>query len=175
MLTTIIRSHKIAIDPNNKQRTYFARAAGTARFAYNWALAAWNEQYKAGGKPSEAALRRKLNAIKGQDFPWMLDVTKCAPQLAIMNLGQAFKNFFAGRAKAPRFKKKGHHDSFELSNDQFELKGRKIRIPKLGWVRLRELLRFQGKIISATLSREASRWYVSIAVESKLEPVYSKN
>ena len=105
----MILAHKIALDPNNTQRTYLARAAGTARFAYNWALAQWQEQYQACqdnpllAKPSEGALRRQLNAIKREQFPWMLEVTKCAPQQAIMQLGEAFKNFFAGRAKYPRF------------------------------------------------------------------------
>lgn len=175
MPQTIVRSHKIALDPNNWQRTYFSKAAGTARFAYNWALAAWNEEYKAGGKPTQAALRRRLNAIKKQEYPWMLEVTKCAPQHAIMNLGDAFKNFFAGRAKYPRFKKKGHHDSFDLSNDQFKIDGKKIRIPNLGWVRLRENLRFNGKVLSATISRQASRWFVSISVEVPLETQVSEN
>ena len=45
--------------------------------------------------PSETALRRQLNAIKREEFPWMLDVTKNAPQMAIMQLGQAFSNFLA--------------------------------------------------------------------------------
>ena len=82
-------AHKIALDPNNVQATYFAKAAGTARFAYNWALAEWQRQYEAWKqdnslpKPSQAALRRQLNAIKREQFPWMLEVTKCAPQMAI--------------------------------------------------------------------------------------------
>lgn len=77
----MIVSHKIALDPNNAQATYFARAAGTARFAYNWALAEWQRQYEAWKadnslpKPSQAALRRQLNAIKREQFPWMLEVT----------------------------------------------------------------------------------------------------
>ncbi|MEF3194304.1 MAG: helix-turn-helix domain-containing protein, partial [Halothiobacillaceae bacterium] len=64
----MILAHKIALDPNNKQATYFAKAAGTARFAYNWALAEWQKQYEAWKqdnslpKPNEAALRRQLNA-----------------------------------------------------------------------------------------------------------------
>jgi len=81
----------------------------------NWALAEWKRQYEAWKqdnslpKPSEAALRRQLNAIKRERFPWMLEVTKNAPQMAIIQLGEAFKNFFAGRAKYPKFRKKGVH------------------------------------------------------------------
>ena len=160
----MIIAHKIALDPNNAQATYLARAAGTARFAYNWALAEWQRQYEAWKadnsrpKPSQALLRRQLNAIKREQFPWMLEVTKNAPQMAIIQLGEAFKNFFAGRAKSPKFRKKGVHDRFTLTNDQFNVDGCRIRIPNLGWVRMRESLRFAGKIMSATKSRRGSPW-----------------
>jgi len=165
-------AHKIALAPNNVQATYFARAAGTARFAYNWALAEWQRQYEACKtdtalpKPSQMALRRQLNGIKGEQFPWMLEVTKNAPQMAIIQLGAAFKNFFAGRTKYPKFRKKGLHDRFSLTNDQFSIDGSRIRIPHLGWVRMRETLRFTGKIMSATVSRVADKWFVSITVDT---------
>lgn len=165
-------AHRIALDPNNVQASYLARAAGTARFAYNWALAEWKRQYEAWKsdnslpKPSQAALRRQLNCIKREQFPWMLQVTKNAPQMAIIQLGDAFKNFFAGRARYPQFRKKGGHDRFSLTNDQFSIDGCRIRIPNLGWVCMRETLRFAGKIMSATVSRVADRWFVSIAVDT---------
>ena len=57
---------------------------------------------------------------------------KNAPQMAIIQLGAAFKNFWAGRAMYPKFRKKGVHDRFPLANDQFSLDGRRIRIPHLG-------------------------------------------
>ncbi|HUW97924.1 MAG TPA: hypothetical protein VMV40_03640 [Acidiferrobacter sp.] len=98
------------------------------------------------------ALRRQLNSIKDEPFPWMRGVTKNAPQMAIIQLGAAFKNFFAGRAKSPKFRKKGLHDRFSLTNDQFGVDGSRIRIPNLGWVRMRETLRFNGKIMSATVA-----------------------
>ena len=166
----MLRAHKIALDPNNAQATHLARACGVARFAYNWALAEWTRQYEAWKadnslpKPNQMALRRQLNAVKRSEFPWMLEVTKCAPQLAIMQLGEAFRNFFAKRAKYPKFRKKGIHDRFSISNDQFQIEGRHIRIPNLGWVRMREALRFRGKIVSATISRVADRWFASICV-----------
>ena len=106
------------------------------------------------------ALRRQLNAVKGTDYPWMMEVTKNAPQMAIVQLGEAFKNFWAKRAKHPTFRKKGIDDRFTLTNDQFILNGSGIRIPNLGWVRMREPLRFEGKIQSATISRKADRWFI---------------
>ncbi len=96
----MIIAHRIALDLKNKQATYCQKAAGVARFAYNWALARWNEQYatwkedNSKPKPSQYALRKELNSLKREQFPWMLEVTKCAPQMAIIQLGEAFKNFW---------------------------------------------------------------------------------
>ena len=75
--------HRIALDPNAKQETFFRESAGTARFAYNWALAEWRRQYEEGGKPTESNLRRLLNQIKEQAYPWMLEVSKNVIQQAI--------------------------------------------------------------------------------------------
>ena len=87
--------------PNNVQATYLAKACGVSRFAYNWGLAEWQRMYEAGEKVSEGMLRRKLNAIKKEQFPWMLEVTKCAVQSAIRNdLNSAFQNFFRRVRKA---------------------------------------------------------------------------
>lgn len=169
----MILAHCIRLDPNKVQATHLARAAGTARFAYNWALAEWQRQYEtckvapALPKPNEAALRRQLNAVKRAQFPWMLEVTKNAPQMAIIQLGRAFQNFFEKRARYPRFRRKGIDDRFTLSNDQFRIDGKRIRIPKLGWVKMREVLRFTGRIVCATVSRTAAHWYASITVDTQ--------
>lgn len=164
-------AHRIRLDPNNVQACYLAQAAGIARFAYNWALAEWQRQYQASlinpalPKPNEAALRRRLNAIKRTEFPWMLEVTKNVPQMAIMQLGRAFDNFFARRSRSPTFRRKGRDDRFTLSNDLFRVQEKRIRIPKLGWVRMRESLRFAGHIVSASISRHAGHWFASITVD----------
>jgi putative transposase len=170
-------AHRIRLDPNKVQATYLTRAAGTARFAYNWALAEWQRQYAAHlanpevPTPSQLSLRRQLNAIKREQFPWMLEVTKNAPQMAIVQLGHAFKNFFERRARYPAFRRKGVHDRFSLTNDQFRIDGKRIHIPKLGWVRMREALRFSGRILSATVSRRADKWDVSITVDTPDSPL----
>jgi transposase len=97
----MILAHKIALDPNDKQRSYFRRASGTARFAYNWALGEWRRQYQAGEKPSEVSLRRQLNALKREQYRWMFDVTKCAAQEAVIDLGAAFFLRNIGRSLPP--------------------------------------------------------------------------
>ena len=165
-------AHKIALNPNNTQATYFAKAAGTARFAYNWALAEWNKQYEAWKldntlpKPTAAKLDIRLNAIKHEQFPWMTEVSCNVAQKATQQLGYAFTNFFTGFTNYPVFKKKGKNDRFTLTNWRLKVDGKRVRIPKLGWVRMHEALRFDGKIMSATVSRKADRWFISLDVET---------
>ncbi len=148
-------AHKIELDLTAHQRTYCAKAAGTARYAHNWALSEWKRQYKNGEKPSEAALCRQLNALKHTELCWMQEVTKCAPQQAIKNLGTAYKRFFKGIAKYPRLKKKGRHDSFRADNGPADkhshaavVDGMTITLPRIGKIRMKEALRFNGRILS---------------------------
>ncbi|CAB4244599.1 transposase [Methylacidimicrobium sp. AP8] len=173
-------AHRIALDPNNKQRTYFARASGVARFAWNWALSEWTRQHAARKEdpslppPSDVSLRRQLNRIKREQFPWMFDVTKCAAQEAIIDLGAAFRAFFDRHGRYPRFKKKGVRDSFCAANEAgtFRVDGRRIRLPVIGWIRMREEVRFTGNLKRVTVSREADRWFASIMVETDdIKPV----
>jgi len=168
----MIRVHRVALDVTNIQAADLARACGTARFAYNWALARWNEMYQilladpSAPKPSQQSLRRELNSIKHEQFPWMLRVTKCAPQEAIIDLGRAFGNYFAGRAKRPHFHKKGAADSFRVSAGFFKVDGRRLRLPLLGWVRMRETLRWpEAKLVSVTVSSHRGRWFAGFACE----------
>lgn len=169
--------HKIEMAPNNEQATYFAKACGVARFSYNWALARWQSEYEAGRRTSEVNLRQDLNVIKAARFPWMLEVTKVAPQQAIKNLGVAFKRFFNGQGKYPRFKKKGIHDSFRADNGPASkgmnavlIVGKNLKLPKIGWIRMRESLRFSGPVRSVTVSRHANRWFASITVDTEQLP-----
>ena len=178
----MLRAHKIALDLNNKQRTHLAKCAGVSRFAYNWALAEWNTMYEASKtdpsllKPNQKLLRRNLNAIKREQFPWMLEVTKCAPQEAIIDLGKAFGNFFKGLADRPVFKKKGIHDSFRVSSGFFRVEGKTIDLPHIGTLRMREELRYDGaRQINVTVSRRADRWYASILCEVPDAPVKALN
>ena len=167
-------SQVIELQPNRRQATLFAKAVGIARFAYNWALAQWQAKYKAGGTPSAFALSKQLNEIKAQEFAWMLEVPKRVPQQAILNLGNAFKRFFKGESKYPRFKKKGVRDRCRFDNgppkkgeNAVKVKDRKIKLPRIGWVRMRETVRFQGQIKSAIVSRQADRWFVSLAIDTE--------
>jgi putative transposase len=167
----MIKAHKIRLHPTPEQETYFAKAAGTARFTFNWALAQWKQQYEAGEKPSALSLKKQFHAIRKEQFPWTYDVSKSVVEGAFMDVAAAFKNFFEGlktgkKRGYPQFKsKKRSKPAFYLANDRFSVGDHWIEISKLGRVNMAEKLRFSGKILSARVCKQASWWFISITVE----------
>jgi len=166
----MILSHKIQLEPNKQQIGYFKKACGTARFAYNWGLAKWQEDYKIGISHNYFSIKKLFNSIKKSQFPWAYEVSKCCSESSFSNLDAAFKNFFAKRAQFPRYKKKGIHDSFYLSNDQVRVCNNLLKIPKLSYIKMTEQLRFKGTIQSAVILRIADKWFVSISIEMSESP-----
>jgi putative transposase len=167
----VIKAHKIRLHPTDEQKIYFAKAAGTTRFVWNWALAEWNRQYASGEKPTALKLKKQFNAIRREQYPWTWEVTKNASDQPILDLGNAFNAFFEGlksgkKVGRPKFKsKKKSKSSFYLANDQLELGDHRVWIPKLGWVNMAETLRFKGKVTGARITKTADWWFISITVE----------
>jgi len=164
-------THKILLNPTPAQAEYFQKAAGTARFVWNWALAKWNELYSLGKKPNAMALKKSFNAIKYEEFPWLSEMHRDSHAQPFSHLAKAWNRFFAEirskkPANEPRFKKKNRsRDSFYVANDKFTLNEKMIKLPKIGWVMMTEVLRFDGKILGATVSRTADKWFLAIQVD----------
>ncbi len=157
----MIQAHKIRLNPTPNQQQYFMQAAGTARYAYNWAVAQWRQAD--GQKPNALTLKKQFNAIKPD---WAYAVTKCAAESAFFDFAAALRNWREGRAGEPQFKRRSRGDfSFYVANDKFDVSGHWLKVPKLGLVNMAEKLRFRGKILGATISKEADWWYVSITVQ----------
>ncbi|EDP7562032.1 transposase, partial [Campylobacter jejuni] len=164
-------SHKIELIPNNKAKTHFKKAFGCSRLAYNWGLAKWQEYYKQGIKKSHLELKKEFNAIKKEQFPFVYEVSKYATQQPFLNLNFAFQAFFRDLKKAkvsyPKFKKKRESfGSYYIGGDQVSFKKEKyLKVPNLGLVKMREKLRFEGKINSVTISQKANKFFASFSVE----------
>lgn len=158
----MILAHKIRLCPNKSQTTLLKKSVGVSRFTYNWALGKWKELYEQGDKPNALKLKKIWNQEKPE---WVYESPKDANQQPFANLGKAFSRFFKKLSGYPKFKKKGLNDSFYISNDRFIINNKKVRLPKIGWVKLKEKLRFDGKIVSAAVSCKANQWYISIQVE----------
>lgn len=174
----MILAHRIRLDPNSVQQTWLERCAGAARFAYNWGLARWRDQYAASEQPNWYKLNVELNARKKTDLAWLCEIPWKVASQALENLGSAFGHFFR-RVKLgenpgyPRFKKKGRcRDGFSIEARRLVFDERRVRVPKLGWLRMREIVRFPGKILSARFSKRADHWYVSVQIEVDASWIY---
>ena len=164
-------SHKIELKPNNAAKTHFKKAFGCARLAYNWALAKWQENYKAGVKKYISELCKEFNAIKGSQYPFLYEVSKYATQQPFRNLDKAFKKYFSdlkkGKVSYPKLKKKrDNYGSYYLGGDVVSIKdGKYLKVPKLGLVKMREKLRFNGEISYVTISQKADKFFASFNME----------
>jgi putative transposase len=164
-------AHRIELILNNRERTYLAKCCGCARLAFNWAKEEWEQQYQRGEKPSAMALKKQFNAVKYQLFPFIDEVSQYPISQAFFDLAAAYRNFFRsvkakdGQFRKPKFKSKRQRPSAYFANTALQVDGRRIYLQKLGWVGLREELRFDGKIMGARVSREGRRWYIAIQVE----------
>ncbi len=166
-------SHVIRLRPTPDQQVLFKKCVGTARFAYNYAISEWRangEARKADAtlrSISEQDIRKQLNRLKGETYPWMYEVSKTVVQQAIKDAGTSIQRFYKKQSGYPKFHRKGIHDSARLDNGPgtFQFDGKRIRLPKIGWIKMREPLRFDGRPLSAVISRSGAAWYVSVQVE----------
>jgi putative transposase len=175
----IHRAYKTELKVNNQQRTLCHKHAGCARFAYNWGLQRKIEEYEKTGKsPNAMVLHRELNQLKQTHFPWMYEVSKCAPQEALRNLDRAFQHFFRrvrlGKPSGfPKFKsRKGGVGSFRLTGI-IRVFADSVQLPRLGRLRLKERGYLPPEsdavhILSVTVSEKAGRWFVSLQVQEEI-------
>ena len=162
------RAHKIKLKPNKHQAIMLAKTAGTARYAYNWGLAKWNELYEQGQKCNAYSL---ISLWKDERPVWATEVGAACLQRPFMQLEGAFKAFFRGVRRHPTFHKKGLRDGFYVPSGQFKLFGTKISIPKVGRVRMTESLRYQdAKLVSVSIKHQADGWYAVLKVELEDTP-----
>jgi len=171
------KAHQIKLNPTKAQKVFFAKSFGVARFSYNWALNKWQEDYKNGEKQTAQKLIKHLNSIKKKEFVWMQETGKTCSQYAIWNVETAYKKMWKEKTGYPKFKKKGVKDSFvAVENYQsFKQKDNKIWIPRLGWVKCCEYLRFEGKVNNVVISRKADIYFASVNIISNETPMGSES
>lgn len=162
----INKDYRYEIDPNNVQRTRLQQFAGTARYAYNWALGRIKNKET---RPNAIQLHREWNEYKRENAPWWINISKCVPQEAFRNLQKAFEGFFKKKAKFPKFKsKKRSRNSFRLTGS-IKIEGKYVTLPRLGIIKLKEISNVEGRILAATVNEVAGRWFVSIRVQQEIE------
>ena len=160
----MIKTHKIALRPNRDQIAWFYQQCGYAKFAYNAALSDFKVELASDTFLSKNRLANRFNQKK-KAFDWTQAQDQRAAKYAIDNLGQAIDNWIAKRAGFPKFKNRGCKHSYTTDEQSVRMEDKRIKLPKIGWIKTFEKLRFNGKIVSVTISRTANRWFASVSVE----------
>ncbi|GET39713.1 transposase, IS605 OrfB family protein [Microseira wollei NIES-4236] len=169
----VLLGFKTQIQLKNTQAQLLAKHAGVARHAWNWGLGLTkailnHNQTHPEDKikfPSAIDLHKWLVALVKSKYPWYYEVSKTAPQYALMHLRAAWKKCFEKKAATPKFKKKGRHDSFTLEGTIKIISPFKIQVPVIGVLKTYERLPNGITPHTVTISRLADRWFISFKLE----------
>ena len=172
------KAFKYRMYPNREQRILLAKTFGCTRFVYNHYLAKRKDAYKKDGITfSYSACAKDLVSLK-KEYEWLKEVDSVALQSSVKNLDTAYINFFRKKAEYPRFKsKKTHRYSYttKYTNGNIELIDNKVKLPKIGLVKIKKTRPPKGRLLSATISQVPSgKYYVSLCytdVEEVLFPL----
>ena len=166
----MIISKKIRLKPTKEQETQLWKSVGTARWVYNWTLERQQENYKNGGKFTyDSELRKEITQLKKQDdYKWLGDVSSKVSSQAVKDACSAYKRFFKGQSKFPKFKsRRTSRKSFYNPNDKLKTKNKSVLIEKVGWIKTSEQLPTDVKYLNPRVSYDNKYWYLSVSYEQE--------
>ena len=178
----MIKTIRVMLLPNNKQKTKLFQYSNTARFAYNWALGREQENYKNGGKfISDGDLRKEFTQLKKtDDYTWLNNISNNVTKQAIKDACESYKDFFKGYTKFPRFKSKKHSvPKFYQDNVKIQFTDTHVKVEgfatskkknkqKLNWIRLAEHGRIpvqNVKYMNPRIKYDGLNWYITVGIE----------
>lgn len=178
----MIKTIRVMLIPNNKQKTKLFQYANTARFAYNWALGREQENYKNGGKfISDGDLRKEFTQLKKTDeYSWLNNVSNNVTKQAIKDACEAYRDFFKGYTRFPRFKSKKHSaPKFYQDNVKIQFTDTHVKVEgfaaskkknkqKINWIRLAEHGRIATENVKYSNPRikyDGLNWYITVGIE----------
>ena len=169
----MIFAKKVRLHPTPEQEQKMWQSVGTARFVYNWTLNRQEENYKNGGKfISDNVLRKEITQLKKGELSWLSQVSNNVAKQAVKDCCKAYKNFFDGRAKKPRFKsRKKSKASFYNDNVALKVKENSVLIEKIGWVKTSEQIQTGVKYTNPRISHDGKYWYLSVGTKQELNPI----
>lgn len=178
----MIKTIRVMLLPNNKQKTKLFQYANTARFAYNWALAREQENYKNGGKfISDGELRKEFTQLKKTpQYAWLNDISNNVTKQAIKDACEAYRDFFKRYTKFPRFKSRKHSvPKFYQDNVKIQFTDTHVKVEgfatskkknkqKLNWIKLAEHARIpsaNAKYMNPRIKYDGINWWITVGIE----------
>ena len=187
----MIKTIRVMLIPNNKQKTKLFRYANASRFAYNWALAREIENYENGGKfLSDSDLRKEFTQLKKtEEYYWLNEISNNVTKQAIKDACNAYKRFFKGYSKFPKFKsRKFSTPSFYQDNVKIQFSDTHVKVEgfatskrknkqKINWIRLAEHNRIPTdcKYMNPRIKYDGINWYITVGIEYESHVGLSSN
>ena len=173
------KANTFRLYPTADQAQQMAQIAGSCRYVFNLALDQRRTFGRAGRSISFASQCREVTMLRSE-VDWLRSCPVHTLQQALKDLDRAYQNWWAGRADYPTPRKKGINDSFRFPDPvsiKVERTGKssgRVKLPKLGWIRLRGWYAIPGTICNATVSRRAGQWHVAVQWQREVaEPISS--
>lgn len=180
----VYKSHKILLDVTPEIEQVFISWCGTARWAYNYGLARRKAEYESTRTVlgSYTLMKEIVVLKKTNEYSWLRDVSCSVPRMAMIHLEEAYTEFFRRVKRGdkekgfPKFKSRRRARlAFHLEPDAITIDNNHIRIPKIGWLRMHQSIRWDGKIVrSVCISKTAGRWYASFNVKTEVDDPIEK-
>jgi len=172
----MITALRVRLEPNKKQISKLFQSAGVARWAYNWTLGKQEENYKNGGKfIKNGELRKELTQLKQtEDLKWLNAYSNNITKQAIKDACDAYYKYFKELSGKPKFKsRRKSPPKFYQDTEKIKFKDGKVRLEKIGWVKLSEKDRIPEdiKYTNPRVKFDGVHWYVSVGIEVEKKPV----
>ena len=163
----MILAKKVRLYPTKEQEQKLWQSVGIARFIYNYTLTKQEENYRNGGKfISDGIIRKELTQLKKSELIWLNEVSNNVAKQAVKDACNAYKRFFKGLAKKPKFKsKKKSKPSFYNDTSKLKVKEKKVLIEKVGWIKTNEQIPRDVKYNNPRITYDNKYWYLSVGVE----------
>jgi len=164
----VLKAIKVRLYPTPEQGLLLAKSFGCARWYWNFALNACIQHYQETGKSLKLAVYKRMLPQLKKEYPWLKeDCYSAVLQCVAINLNKAYTNFFAGRAKFPRFKSKQGKQSIQYPQNVI-VKGEKLVVPKIGELKAVLHREITGIIKTVTISKTSSdKYFASILCETE--------
>ena len=163
------KTYKLRLLPNLEQRIFFEKTFGCSRFIWNQMLTDKIAYYEETGE-----ILNNTPAQYKDEFPWLKEVDSLALCNVQLNLNAAYKNFFQSKFGFPNFKSKKTAQSYKTNNKKgtIAVLDGKVKLPKVGWVKLKLHRQVKGLIKSATISKTTTgKYFISILCEEEIPPL----
>lgn len=165
----MILAKKVRLFPSQEQEIQLWKSVGTARFIYNWTINKQEENYKQGAKFIEDGdLRKEITILKKTELNWLKEVSNNVAKQAVKDACNAYKTFFKGLSKKPKFKsRKKSKSSFYNDTAKLKVKEKLVLIEKVGWIKTNEQIPLNVKYTNPRISFDGKYWYLAVGIEKE--------